>query len=48
MAHSLGNKLDAGETFPDFEWNFVNGEKKKISQITNGQWSAVLLYRGHW
>jgi hypothetical protein len=48
MAQSLGNKLDSGDTFPDLELKLVGGGAQKISQISGGQWSVVLLYRGEW
>lgn len=48
MAQSLGEKLDAGQPFPDFTFNLVGGETKKISEIAAGQWSVLLLYRGDW
>lgn len=48
MAQSLGDKLDNGEVFPDLELQLVNGGTQKISQLTVGQWSVVLFYRGDW
>ncbi len=48
MAQSLGNKLDSGDAFPDFELRLVSGGTQKISQLAGGQWSVVLLYRGDW
>lgn len=48
MAQSLGNRLDSGDAFPDLELQLVSGGTQKISQLANGQWSVVLLYRGDW
>jgi peroxiredoxin len=48
MAQSLGEKLDAGQPFPDLDLNLVSGETRKISEIAAGQWSVLLLYRGDW
>ncbi len=48
MAQSLGSKLDSGDAFPDLELQLVGGGTRKISQLTGGQWSTVLLYRGDW
>lgn len=48
MAQSLGEKLDAGQAFPDFALQLVSGETRRISGIAAGQWATVLLYRGDW
>jgi peroxiredoxin len=48
MAQSLGDKLDSGQPFPDLTFNLVSGETRRISEVAAGQWSVVLLYRGHW
>jgi len=48
MAQSLGEKLDAGQPFPDFTLKLVSGETRRISEIAAGQWIALLLYRGDW
>lgn len=48
MAQSLGDKLDAGQAFPDLSLNLVSGEKRNISDIAGGKWSVLLLYRGDW
>ena len=48
MAQSLGNKLDSGDFFPDIELQVLNDGKSRISALTAGQWSVVLLYRGDW
>lgn len=48
MAQSLGNKLDSGDVFPDLDLQLVGGSAQRISALTAGQWSVVLLYRGDW
>jgi peroxiredoxin len=48
MAQSLGNKLDSGDVFPDLELHVVGDGTQRISALTAGQWSVVLLYRGDW
>ncbi len=48
MAQSLGEKLDAGQPFPDLAFKLVNGETRSIAEIAAGQWSVLLLYRGDW
>ena len=48
VAQSLGEKLDAGDRFPDLELSLVSGGMQRISALAAGQWSVVLLYRGDW
>ncbi len=48
MAQSLGNKLDAGERFPDLDLSLVSGGTQRVSALADGRWSVVLLYRGDW
>ncbi len=48
MAQSLGNKLDTGDRFPDLDLSLVSGGAQRLSTLTAGQWSVVLLYRGDW
>ena len=48
MAQSLGEKLDMGNRFPDLELPLVSGGTQRISALSGGGWSLVLLYRGDW
>jgi len=48
VAQSLGNKLDAGNRFPDLELQLVSGGMQRVSALAAGGWSVVLLYRGDW
>lgn len=48
VAQSLGEKLDTGNRFPDLELPLVSGGTQRISALSGGGWSLVLLYRGDW
>lgn len=48
MAHSLSRKLDAGNEFPNFAVNLLDGPPTTVKAVLGGAWSILLLYRGHW
>lgn len=48
MAQSLGNKLDTGDRFPDFELSLVSGGTQRLSALAGSGWCVILFYRGDW
>ena len=45
MARTNTTPLDAGETFPSIELQFVDGSKRTLP---GDCWTVVLIYRGQW
>ncbi len=48
MAHSLTRKLDAGDAFPEFSIDMLDGASTTIKSALSGSWSVLLIYRGEW
>jgi peroxiredoxin len=44
----MGNKLDAGDTFPDMALNLVGGSTLRLPGDLKSNYSIILFYRGHW
>jgi hypothetical protein len=44
----MGNKLDAGDIFPDLQVNVVGGGIFDLKKNLDTRYNIVLLYRGHW
>ena len=44
----MGNNLDAGDIFPDFEVNVVGGRTFNLKENLDARYNIVLFYRGHW
>jgi len=40
--------LTNGEVLPAISAVDLDGNDVTVTDLTNGSWSAVLLYRGHW
>jgi hypothetical protein len=40
--------LTNGEPLPPISARDLDGNDVTVSELTNGSWSAVLFYRGHW
>jgi hypothetical protein len=40
--------LSNGEPLPSIPARDIDGNDVIVTDLTNGSWSAVLLYRGHW
>ena len=43
----MGEKLDAGDIFPDLEVNVVGGGNFNLKDNLDARYNIVLLYRGH-
>jgi len=48
MAQIEGKKLDSGAQFPKMEFKLTDGASIMLPEITAGQWTVLLVYRGRW
>ena len=44
----MARQLNAGDLFPDFAVDTVDGKKLNIPQDFSGRYSVLLFYRGWW
>ena len=44
----MGQKLEAGETFPSVTMKLVGGESVTLPDDLATPFGVVLFYRGHW
>ena len=40
--------LNNGESLPAIGAKDLEGSEVRVSDLTDGSWSVVLFYRGHW
>ncbi len=48
MAHFGTNKLDRGDPFPEIELFLTDEKRLRVPGDITGNWSVILVYRGHW
>ena len=48
MGHDERMMLPNGESLPSIDAKNLDGESVSIADLTEGSWSVVLFYRGHW
>jgi len=48
MAREAAKLLDTGDTFPNLDFNLINGERILFPQDIGKRWRIMLVYRGHW
>ena len=48
MAQIEGKKLDSGTPFPKMEFKLTDGTSIMLPEMTVGQWTILLIYRGRW
>jgi hypothetical protein len=48
MAQIEGKKLDSGALFPKVELKITDGASIVLPEMTAGQWTVLLVYRGRW
>ncbi|MDQ5985936.1 MAG: hypothetical protein CSYNP_01654 [Syntrophus sp. SKADARSKE-3] len=46
MAQYDGKKLDNGDIFPRLELQLLDNSKVVLPEMTAGQWTVLLVYRG--
>ena len=44
----MPERLEAGDTFPEYVVKTVGGRTLKVPQELPGEYSALLFYRGGW
>ena len=44
----MGDKLDAGATFPSVELKLTQGGTVRLPDDIASDYAVVLFYRGHW
>lgn len=44
----MTRQLDAGDMFPEYIVNTVDGRTLKVPQDLSGEYSVILFYRGSW
>ena len=44
----MTRQLDAGDMFPEYIVNTVDGRTLKVPQDLSGEYSVIIFYRGSW
>jgi hypothetical protein len=44
----MGRQLNAGDLFPEYVVQTVDGRTLHIPEDSSGEYSVFLFYRGHW